>query len=748
MIELVKRIAYPSTPLDERVTDVDDTSSVCFVPASGDEAKTEYAAARVAHEQRLASGEVMRTRQPAHRAPPPLGCSVVNQPAMRTVNVLPPNSWAPITVNVDFESKNRFAMQQPFVRIFLDSLKNLPPNLNYPDNLMAQVCVVHHPAFATGATRKLKEDLVAHLRTSKKPKLPGGHVLNWQKFQSRPAPVPGQALWQLHRQLQVGSGNQVGGDGKIGGDDIGIIVGVRKNANILGMDTIGIKLHKSGPQELWFLLPLRDLGREPQPWPVVEAGAASGRVPTLSFGAEKTLRALSASDTACANGGSDLDVVCHVKIVDGLETLVVHSILQLVNQSSLPLQGVFELSGEEATRFDFAPGAVEFAPLHMIPSGSLKLFLTDSTTDTDSPTAKTDSPTAETVFEGDLHALLEGRHETLRFRHEGRYCFLFLSCVCDPDGVWEVSLNPAVSFCNLMPVPVTVRCGSMVVRRDDGWLTELRKGGARSFNPPRHIRNGTKVRVLQQVGTPPELFAEVEAMHNPELRGFTRIQHLCEDDADTTENFELTLQPAQTCHLDAFSRDALERGEVAVRMLLHEVHGPQMGPELWSQAAPIPFPGSEDVARGEVHFRAPGVGGGVFSAVAETSGNTASRRCTVRLFASCWVVNRSGMQLAYSNGSVTAVVPLANVVRPKGFGEVNEDALVPVTLFSHRKQLSLYDSENNKKKHDKEGVTMRVQRQPAPFQSAAENFVADGTYRVQSDDGEAFVGAWPPTEMA
>merc|ERR1712150_105699 len=104
------------------------------------------------------------------------------------------------------------------------------------------------------------------------------------------------------------------------------------------------------------------------------------------------------------------DVVCHVNIEHGLKILRVHSILRLVNHSSLALEGVFEApESEQSTAFEFDCGDSQFAPLPMIESGRVKIFVRGTT---------------ETVFADELRALcVSRRFETLKFQHEDLDCF-------------------------------------------------------------------------------------------------------------------------------------------------------------------------------------------------------------------------------------------------------------------------------------------------------------------------------------
>lgn len=667
-------------------------------------------------------------------------------------------------VDVGRVQKQRFAMDRKFIEIHLESVRNLPRHMN-PSNLNARVCVVHHPAFVEGAPSMLVEELLSDLRASED-KLSYGQRLDWKKFPSRAGAVRNQALWDLRaQQLYVEPPKNLGVDPELdleGDDDVGVIVNLRsKGLRALRSATkIAKKLspkrssrpfaespkRKENEQACWFLLPLRELCNGRREWPIALGDRHSPPMPTLYFSAKKTLLQLSAAEVD-ANLGSIRDVMCNVKIEDCVEVLHVNSILRLVNQSSLALQGMFEMPveesttpGKESTAFAFGIGACQFAPLHMIPSGSVKLFLRGSTQH-------------EMVFEGQLHKLLSEDRQTLHFQHEGQHLYLSMSRICCESGEWTVSINAPVLFYNLLPVPITVWSGAFVLRRDDGWLTELKKLSYidhekfSSFSPPRQVRNGTIVRVLRQIGEPPSVFVEVEVISEPEISGFIRAKHLCEQDNGdgATPHHELTLEPGQTASCIAWSREMLEQGKVAVRVRLHEVFSKvKTSGRLWTRATTIPFANAshneaevaehvkDDVARGELHLVEKGR---VFSIIAETDGNMSSQTCTVRLFAPCWVVNRSGMKLSYRDDC--DAVSLKNVVSPTGYADVDTDALVPVSLFSHRKQLQLYDSVSDVE----QGITMAVQCKPKPVRATEDLFMANGsTYVVQSHDGDEFIG--------
>lgn len=727
------------------------------ISGTGNETKSERTTDPVGAPIKVATGEVKRTCQPAHREPPGLDESVIPELSFHSMKVFVPDTWGAMTVDISRVRKQRFAVDRKFIEIYLESAENLPSDVD-TGNLRARVCILHHPAFLERSPKNVEEQLLSDLRGSEST-LPSGQRLDWINFPSRAGHMRNQALWHLRGQLYIEPPKNLGVDSMLdieGDDDVGVIVSLHRGRNsrrkiaaraAKGVSAVSKKLmhtvsspkfmisrrRKQNEHAFWFLVPLRDLCRGQKEWQCTSSDVASRSLPRLRFSAEKALRMLSPEELD-ADQGSFRDVMCNVKIENGIEVVHINSILRLVNQSTLALRGVFEMPGEEPILFRFGLGASQFAPVHMIPSGSVKLFLSNSRS-------------GEVVFEGQLRALLSQDRQTLHFQDDGQDLYLSMHRVRDESGEWEVSINPSAFFCNLFPVPITVRSGAFVVQRDDGWLTELKFdnmiAGFSSFIPPRHVCNGTIVRMLRQKGRPPSVFIEIEVISDSNITGFIRAKHLRVQDNKRIPHFEHTLLPSQSAPCIAWPREALERGEVAVQIQLHAVHGKVIRSGLWSRVTTIPFARAshneaeveeniqDDIAQGELHLVE---GAGVFSIIAETDGNNSSQNCNVRLFAACWIVNRSGVKLYYTDKS--DAVPLKNVISPGGYQDVDPDALVPVSLFSLRKQLKMYDNVSDKD----QGITMTVKCKPKPVHATVDMFTMNKSYVVESYDGDACIG--------
>ena len=82
------------------------------------------------------------------------------------------------------------------------------------------------------------------------------------------------------------------------------------------------------------------------------------------------------------------------------------------------------------------------------------------------------------------------------------------------------------------------------------------------------------------------------------------------------------------------------------------------------------------------------------------------------------------MKLYYTDKS--DAVPLKNVISPGGYQDVDPDALVPVSLFSLRKQLKMYDNVSDKD----QGITMTVKCKPKPVHATVDMFTMNKSYVV------------------